>query len=186
MRKLKLQMHVSIDGMAEGQGRPAPFNWDDELRQYSVQNAAGVDAILLGRKTAGGFIPHWKAVADDPSHVDFEIGALITRIPKIVFSRTLEKSEWPNATVANGEVVDSVNEHKRQPGKDLLAYGGTGFVASLIGHDLVDEYHLLVNPVLVGAGRSISRSLPDTLRLTLLTTRTFSCGTVLLCYKPLR
>jgi hypothetical protein len=81
MRGLKLQMQVSIDGVVGAQ-RGHHFNWDEEVRQYSIANAANVDCILLGRKTATGFIPHWKSVAANPKDPDFEIGTLITNIPK--------------------------------------------------------------------------------------------------------
>lgn len=188
MRKLKLQMQVSIDGMvaAQRQAGPGRFNWDEEVRQYSIDNAANVDCILLGRKTAAGFIPHWKSVGANPKDADFEFGKLITGIPKVVFSRTLRKSEWPNVTVANGEIADSVNQLKRQAGKDLLVYGGSSFVASLIEHNLVDEYHLLVNPVFLGSGATIFAGLAEPLCLILVKDRAFSYGTVLLCYEPLR
>jgi dihydrofolate reductase len=185
MRRLKLQMQISIDGMV-GVQRGHHFNWDEEVRRYSVANAANVDCILLGRKTATGFIPHWKSVADNPKDPDFEIGTIITNIPKVVFSRTLRRSEWANATVANGEIVGHVNQLKTHAGKDLLVYGGSSFVASLVERNLIDEYHLLVNPVLLGSGLTIFAELADTLRLTLVKHRAFSCGTVLLCYKPSR
>jgi dihydrofolate reductase len=158
MRRLKLQMQVSIDGMV-GVQRGHHFNWDEEVRQYSIANATNVDCILLGRKTAAGFIPHWKSVAANPKDPDCEIGTLITNIPKVVFSRTCRKSEWPNATVANGEIADYVNQLKRQTGKDLLVYGRSSFVASLIERNLIDEYHLLLNPVVLGTGVTISRDL---------------------------
>jgi len=180
MRRLKLQMQVSIDGMVAGQKGPTHFNWDEEVKQYSIANAANVDCILLGRKTAADFIPHWKSVGANPRDADFEFGKLITGIPKVVFSRTLQKSEWPNATLANGEIADSVNQLKKQPGKDLLVYGGSSFVASLIDCNLIDEYHLLLNPVVLGNGLTISSGLADTVRLTLVTNRAFSCGTVAL------
>lgn len=182
MRRLKLQMHISIDGMVAAQKGDAHFNWDEEVKQYSTVNLANVDCILLGRKTATSFIPHWKAVADNPKDNDFEIGKIITDIPKVVFSKTLRKAEWPNATVANGELVDQVNQLKSQAGKDLLVYGGGGFVTSLIQHNVIDEYHLLVNPVVLGNGLTIFGGLADTLRLTLVRTGAFPCGTVLLCY----
>lgn len=188
MRKLKLQMQVSIDGMvaAKTQTGPGHFNWDHEVRQYSIDNAANVDCILLGRKTAPGFISHWKSVTANPKDDDHEFGKLITSIPKVVFSRTLRKSEWPNATVATDELADSVNQLKKQTGKDLLVYGGSGFVTSLIEHNLIDEYHLLVNPVALGRGLTIFAGLAGALRLTLMKNKSFSCGTVLLCFEPLR
>lgn len=85
MRRLKLQMHISIDGMAGRQEGATHFNWDAELRQYSIENAANAGSILLGRKTAENFIPHWKSVADNPKAPDLELGRLITDKPKIVF-----------------------------------------------------------------------------------------------------
>ncbi len=184
-RRLKLQMQISIDGMVAAQKGKTFFNWDDEVRRYSIANAANADCILLGRKTAMGFIPHWKSVADNPKDADFEIGKIITGIPKVVFSRSLHKSEWANASIANDEIVDSVNQLKQQRGKDLLVYGGSSFVASLISHNLIDEYHLLVNPVALGSGQTIFSGLADTLRLNLVFNRAFSCGTVLLHYESI-
>src|SRR5947209_18399083 len=127
MRKLKLQMQLSIDGMVAARIKTGPeyFNWDEEIRQYSIANAANVDCILLGRKTATSFIPYWKSVAADPKDADREFGKLVTDMTKVVFSKSLRRSEWPNAMVANGEIVDSVNQLKRQTGKDLLVYGGS-------------------------------------------------------------
>jgi len=186
MRKLKLQMQVSIDGMVGGTEGRTHFNWDEEVKQYSIANAATVDCILLGSKTAAGFIPHWKSVADSPQNPDFEFGKLVTGIRKVVFSRTLKKSEWPDTTMANGEIVDSVSQLKRQAGEDLLVYGGTSFVASLIERNLIDEYHLLVNPIFLGSGQTIFSQLKEKLRLTLVKNRTFSCGTILLSYEPFR
>jgi dihydrofolate reductase len=118
MRKLKLQMQVSVNGMigTKTQKGPGSFNWDDEIRQYSISNTANVDCILLGRRTADGFIPYWRSVAANPKDADFELGKLITSIPKVIFSRTLRKSEWPNATVATDELADSVNQLKKQTG----------------------------------------------------------------------
>jgi dihydrofolate reductase len=106
MRKLKLQMQVSIDGMVGAKEGRTHFNWDEEVRQYSIANAANIDCILLGRKTAAGFIPHWKSVADNPKDADFEFGKLMAGIPKVVFSKALQKSQWPEATIANGEIAD--------------------------------------------------------------------------------
>jgi dihydrofolate reductase len=188
MRKLKMQMQVSLDGLVgtRTQTDKGHFNWNDEVRQYSIDNVADVDCLLLGRKTAAGFIPHWKAVGENPKDEDFEFGKRITEIPKVVFSGTLQKSEWANAKLVNGEIVDSVMELKKQAGKNMLVYGGTSFVASLIDRNLIDEYHLLVNPVVLGSGQAIFTKLASALPLTLVKNKIFSCGTALLCYEPIR
>src|ERR1700733_8063113 len=147
MRKLKLQMQVSADGMIAAPKGQRFFNWDDEVRQYSIANAENVDCILLGRKTATGFIPHWKSVADNPNNADCEFGALVSAIPKVVFSKILPRSEWSNATVENGEIADAVTQMKKQSGKDLLAYGESCFLFSFNNHPLIKKYFLLLNPV---------------------------------------
>ena len=95
-------------------------------------------------------------------------------------------AEWNNAKLAKGNLADESNTLKNQSGGDIIVYGGSGFVASLIERNLIDEYDLLVNPVAIGKSASIFGELQETLRLRLLKTRQFSCGTVLLCYEPSR
>jgi dihydrofolate reductase len=186
MRKLKLQMQMSADGMVESQAGVAKFNWDEEIMQYSIENLASVDCILFGGKTAAGFIPHWKSVAENPGIFDHKFGALVTGMPKVVFSSSFNEPVGPNVSVIRGEVVDQVNRLKNEAGKDMLVYGGTRFVTSLISHGLIDEYHLLVNPVFVGSGLGIFAGSPNALGVALITSKAFSCGTVLLRYSTLR
>jgi dihydrofolate reductase len=184
MRKLKLQMHTSIDGIVSGIIGQAPFNWDQELRQYSIDNARKATTILVGRKIASDFIRHWQSVADNPHDPDCELGTLISEIPKVIFSKTVQDAEWPNATVLTGDIVGHVNALKRQAGGDMIVYGGRGFVASLVEHHLIDEYHLLLNPVAAGSGQAIFSGLSEIARYRLCTTQVSSTGTVLLQYEP--
>lgn len=183
MGKLKLQMQASADGVVAERPDHANFNWDDEVRRYSIDNAKNVDFILIGRKIATDFIGHWGSVAADPNDSDHEFAALIASIPKVVFSKTAQNTEWPNATVAHGDIADNVNRLKGRTDGDLLVYGGSGFVSSLIENDLIDEYYLLVNPVIFGSGLAIARGLNTTRRLELFGTRAFACGTVALEYE---
>jgi dihydrofolate reductase len=183
MRKLKLQMQMSLDGFIAVKDGGIPFNWDAEVRKSSVANTRNVDCILLGRKTAKGFIPHWATVAARPSHPDYAIGKILTDTPKIVFSRTLAKSKWENATLSKGQIVKEITRLKNQSGKDILVYGGVHFASSLARHRLIDEYYLLVNPVAIGKGLPLFSDLKKELRLALVESRQFSCGTVMLCYK---
>jgi len=185
MRRLKLQMQMSLDGMVAARRRSEHSNWDEEVRQYSIENASNVDCLLIGRKIAPDFIRHWKSVSDNPKAPDHEFGALITNMPKIVFSKTTDKSEWANATVVNGDIVEEVNRLKGQVGKDLIVYGGHGFVSSLINHNLIDEFHFLLNPLAYGDGLSIFSGLRHSRRLKLARSREFSCGTVLLHYEAI-
>jgi len=186
MRKLKLQMQVSLDGFAAGNNKGVDFKWDSEVRAFSIVNTEGVDRIILGRNTANGFIPHWASVAanaDDPDHC---LGKRLTEIPKIVFSNTVAKSNWPNAEIARGETSKEIHRLKKLAGKDMLVYGGSSFASFLVKEGLIDQYYLLVNPVAIGNGVSIFKDLDSNLDLTLLESRNFGCGTVLLIYEAKR
>ena len=186
MRKLKLQMQISLDGFVSSNKPGANFNWDDEVRAYSIENTAGVDRILLGRNTADGFIPHWASVAANPDNTDYLVGKRLTDIPKIVFSNTVTKSKSSNAEITSGAIAEEVDKIKNQKGDDLLVYGGSSFVSSLIKEGLIDQFHLLVNPVAIGSGETIFQNMKRRLALTLLESRRFSCGTILLVYEPKR
>ena len=179
MRKLKLQVQVSVDGFnagPDGEMDWMTFNWDEKLNQYVEELTAPVDCILLGRKLAQGFIPHWAAVAANPDHPEHNAGKKFTDTPKVVFTRTLDTSEWGNTVLAKGRLVDEVSELKKQDGQDIIVYGGVSFVSSLIKHNLIDEYHLFVNPVALGKGKVLFGELDSRRTFTLETSRAFSCG----------
>ncbi len=189
MRKLKLQMDMTVDGFV---GRPdgkmdwVTFNRDDGLKSHSLRNLEGVDCILLilGRNTKMSFIPYYASVANNPQDPLFAYGKRLTEIPKIVFSKVHEKSEWPNTKVNNGEIVEEVNKLKKQMGKDIIVFGGAKFASTLIKNRLVDEFHLLVNPVAIGSGLSIFKDLESKLDMSLVKAKSFECGIVWLHYEP--
>ena len=176
-----------MDGFIAGPNGEIDFgvwDWDDALKQYVTDLTAPVDCIVLGRHLAEGFIPHWAAVAADATHPEQSAGRKFTDTPKVVFSRTLEKSAWENTVLATGDLVDEINALKAQPGQDIIAYGGAAFVASLVKHGLIDEYHLFVNPAAIGKGMSIFSALENKQALTLVKATPFSCGIVVLNYTP--
>lgn len=189
MRKLKLQVQMSVDGFICGPNGEMDFvvwDWDEALKDYVTALTAPVDCIVLGRKLAEGFIPHWAGVAADPNHPEHSAGIKFTDTPKIVFSKTLEKSEWANTVLAKSDLSDEINRLKKQPGKDIIAYGGAKFVADLVKHNLVDEYHLFINPTAISSGRSIFSTLERQQNLTLVKSTAFTCGIVALHYAPNR
>lgn len=156
-------MQISLDGFVTMEYGGTNFNWDNEVRSFSIENLTNVDNILLGRNTAEDFIPHWAKVASNPNHDDHKFGKLLTDFPKVVFSKKLKTSKWDNTTIVNGNIVEEVNILKKKEGKDIIVFGGSSFVSSLILHDLVDEFYLLVNPVAVGKGLTIFESLKNKL-----------------------
>lgn len=186
MRTLKLQVQISVDGYIAGPNGEMDWmvwDWDDALKQYVGDLTAPVDCIVLGRNLAEGFIPHWEAVAADPENPEVDAGKKFTDTPKVVFSKTLEESKWDNTVLAKGDLLDEINKLKNQDGSDIIAYGGAGFVSSLIKHGFIDEYHLLVNPTAIGAGMPIFNELQGKQDLELVQSKAFDCGIVLLNYK---
>jgi dihydrofolate reductase len=156
MRKLKLQMQITVDGFVAGpQGQLDWMTWemDEKLIAFVNQLTDTSDTILMGRKMAPGFVSYWEGVK--PESPEFEFAQKMVGLPKIVFSRTVSHLEGRNVTVENGPLAEAVNRLKSQPGKDIIVYGGATFVGSLIENDLIDELHLAVNPVAIGDGLRI-------------------------------
>ncbi len=185
MRKLKLQVQMSIDGFISGPNGEMDWlewNWDDALKNYVEELTEPVDCILLGRKLAEGFIPHWKSVAADPANPEHLAGVDFTEKHKIVFSKTLIKSEWENTVLAENDLQEEVARLKKQNGGDIIAYGGGTFVSSLIQQNLIDEYHLFVNPTAIGNGMTIFKGLEKNLQLNLVKVTTFQCGIAVMHY----
>ncbi|MEO6734647.1 MAG: dihydrofolate reductase family protein [Ferruginibacter sp.] len=189
MRKLKLQVQMSVDGYIAGTNGEMEWmvwDWDDELKKYVTDLTEPVDCIVLGRKLAEGFIPYWEAVAADPGHAEFDGGKKITETYKVVFTKTLDKSVWDNTDIATGDLVDEINQLKNKEGKDIIVYGGGSFVSALIKAGLIDEFHLLINPTAIGNGMTIFKQLDNNQPLTLVKSASFDCGIALLHYEAKR
>ena len=186
MRKLKLQMQMSVDGFVStgpnDEQKWVTWAWH-EIRQDVLDLFDSTDTILIGRGLATDYIPYWESTyknTGDPMH---EVAERIVRAKKIVFTNTLTKSEWPNTTIANGNLVDEIRQLKAQPGKDVIVYGGSAFVSSLIKGDLVDEFHLFVNPVAIGKGVPIFDEVTDFFQLKLKKSKAYDCGIILNHYE---
>ncbi|MDB5089644.1 MAG: deaminase [Mucilaginibacter sp.] len=166
MRKLKLQIQMTIDGFVAGPN--GEFDWafiagkgDQEALQQviglNIELASTCDTMLLGRKlAASGFCTYWGNLADnEPDNPWHPLAQLITDHRKIAFSRSETTFSGRNLEAENGDLATAVQALKQQPGKDILVYGGADFVSSLISLNLIDEYYLIVNPVAIGEGLSI-------------------------------
>ena len=186
MRKLKLQVQITLDGFI---ARPNSemdwlvWNWDDALGNYVDNLTSPVDTIVLGRKLAEGFIPTWQSRAENSETADAGTQKM-NETPKIVFSNTLENPAWKNATLNKGDLVEEITALKNQTGGDIIAYGGASFVSSLIKNNLIDDYHLFVNPVAIGKGLPIFSDIVTTLNLELVNAQAFACGIIVLQYRP--
>ena len=180
MRKLKLQVQISVDGFIAGPNGEMDwltFNWDEGLMKYVGDITDPVDTIILGRKLAEGFIPTWASRPKDEPGAEKMVST-----PKVVFTRTLATSGWDNTTLAAGDLTEEINNLKSQDGGDIIAYGGANFTSNLITAGLIDELHLFVNPVILGKGLPIFQEIDGKQNLELKNSQAFPCGIVVLCY----
>ena len=176
MRKLILEVQVSIDGfMASVDGNTnwmvwnwgPEWTWDKKLQQYHTALTTSADCILLSRQMAEeGFIAHWKRTAENFDSPQLTFAKHVAETYKVVFSKSLTKLKsipggWNNADISSGDLVTEINNLKDMPGSDILVYGGASFVSSLISANLVDEFHILVNPVVIGNGLSMFKSIDN-------------------------
>jgi dihydrofolate reductase len=176
MRKLKLAMYVSVDGVVENPAWTGPF-WNDELSDLQRDYLFASDALLLGRVTYEGFAAAWPTMEGTG-----EFGEKMNSMPKFVASRTLDKGEW-NATIIKGELAAEVATLKEQPGQDLLIYGSGDVVDELTQHGLIDEFRLMIHPVIVGSGKRLFNG-QQTTTLQLADSVTTATGVSVLTYTP--
>lgn len=188
MRKLKLQMQVTIDGFVSGPNGEldwVEWNWSDDIKKYVNDLHSAVDTILLGRKMTDGFITHWASVVDKHDESiqelkeNYEFAKKMIDTPKVVFTKSLNKHNWINTTLAKGNLTEEVNNLKAQNGNEIIVYGGAGFVSSLIKNNLIDEYHLFINPTVIGKGMEIFGGVDNKMNLKLAESQAFECGIVL-------
>jgi dihydrofolate reductase len=186
MRTFKLQVQTTVDGYMGGPNGEmdwATVPWTDDIKAYIDALAEPVDTIVLGRKLAEGFIPAWAAGPPDEDQASID---WMNNTPKVVISNSLSESPWDNATVAGGDLAETVNRLKAQPGGDMIAYGGSTLVSDLIANGLLDELHLFVNPTAIGAGLPVFPNRGAHQRLRLVGARPFECGITALHFEPRR
>jgi dihydrofolate reductase len=191
--RLTVTSHLTLDGVMQSNGKPEPElndgfeqgGWqvpyfDADLDRTTADWIAAADAFLLGRRTYELFADYWSQITDP----DDPRATRLNGLPKYVVSTTLEQVRWNNSTLLQGDVAEQVADLKRRPGGELQVHGSAALVRTLMRHDLVDEYRLLIHPVVLGAGGRLfaAGTTPAALRLT--STRTTSRGIVVHVYQP--
>lgn len=183
MRRLFSFNMVTLDGFFEGPNHEIDWhNVDDEFNEFAIEQTGTVDVLLFGRVTYQMMASYWptpSAIADDPV-----VAGQMNRVPKIVFSRTLDKAEWNNTRLIRDGIAEEILKLKQQPGKDLALFGSANLMSTLMQLDLIDEHRIMVNPVVLGGGNPLFQRSQDKLNLKLIRTRIFGNGNVLLCYQP--
>ncbi|MBZ0297269.1 MAG: dihydrofolate reductase family protein [Anaerolineae bacterium] len=177
MRKVIVSEFVSLDGVSEAPQQWAPPFWNDEIAQLKYDELFAADLLLLGRATYQFFAESGPIQTDD-AYVD-----RMNRLPKVVISTTLEAADWNNSILIKKNVVQEISRLKQVPGQDILIPGSTRLVQSLIPHNIIDEYRLLICPVVLGRGKRLFSD-KSNITLKLAETNTFGSGVVLLAYKP--
>jgi len=180
---------MSVDGCIAGPN--GEMDWivgllDDELKKYAYRLTEPVDTILLGRKMTDVFISYWSNVVNKPDDPWYEFAKKMIETPKVVFTKTLNKSRWINTDIARGDLIEEVSKIKSQNGRDIIVYGGASFDSSLIKEKLIDEFYLFINPVAIGNGMTIFKDLNEIQKYTLIESKAFECGKVLLRYEAKR
>jgi dihydrofolate reductase len=189
LRKLRLHVNMSVNGCIAGPN--GEMDWmvgllDDELIKYVYKLHEPVDTILLGRKMTDVFISYWSDVMNKPDDPWYVFAKKMIETPKVVFTKTLSESKWINTDISTGDLVEEVNKIKRQNGRDIIVYGGASFDSSLIKEKLIDEFYFFINPVAIGNGMTIFKDLNEIQKYTLIESRAFENGKVLLHYEAKR
>ena len=186
MRKLIAVEYLSLDGGMEDPGPTGDFEyrgwtmpyWNDELAKYQSDLLFASDALLLGRVTYEAFAAAWPSRSGDPftDHIN--------RMPKFVASRTLQEPLSWNATLLKGDIVEEVRKLKQQAGKNILIYGSSELVNSLMQLRVIDAYHIMLYPLALRKGRRFIRDGGDKITLTLTSATATSTGVAILTYQP--
>ncbi|HEY2670756.1 MAG TPA: dihydrofolate reductase family protein [Rugosimonospora sp.] len=181
MRKLIASTYATLDGRVdELRDWVIPYN-DDGSAAYHTELLKNSDGLLLGRKTYETFATIWPPRSGELPYVD-----KINSMAKHVASTTLKDLEWGNSRLIEGDVADGVAKLKQQPGQDLVMYGCHDLMHTLLEHDLIDEYRVLVHPVLCGKGRTLLEDGAKHMNLELIDTAVITSGVVVLAYRPVR
>lgn len=179
MRKVILQMYMTLDGFIAGPNGEQDWIFnvaDEECGKYADELINTADIILLGRGLAKVFLDYWPT---DTS----EFAQKINKLPKIVFSKTLKKVEWPNVRLIKENIAEEIAKIKQQPGKNLILYGGANIVQTFMKLDLIDEYHIFVAPIVLGSGLSLFK-IDEKINLKLVKSKSSNSGVVMLHYQP--
>jgi dihydrofolate reductase len=184
MRKLIVFNNVTVDGYfvsANGDMSWAHKN-DDEWNAFTDENASGEGALVFGRVTYDMMASYW------PTPMALEampvVAERMNNLPKIVFSRTMDEAAWTNTRLLKGDLGTEVRALKEESGPDMTILGSGSIVAQLAGMGLIDEFHIIVNPLVLGAGRTMFDGVSERLCLRLTKTRPFKNGCVQLVYEP--
>ena len=184
MRKVHVFNNVSLDGFFTDE--KSDMSWahkrDEEWNAFAGSNAGGDGELLFGRVTYEMMAAFWPT--PQAAQMLPDVAAGMNRMRKTVFSRTLDRASWQNTTLVKGDLVSEVKKIKQQPGPDLVIMGSGSIVSQLTQARLIDEYQIVLCPIVLGKGRTLFETVDGKIALTLTKTRSFKNGNVVLWYEP--
>ena len=186
MRKIIVTMWMTLDGFIAGPNNE--MDWvivDEEMGTYEDDAVSAADTLLLGRVTYQSFAGSWPYVPDNPAASEGEkaYARKLNAMRKIVFSRTLPGVEWNNSALLKEVLPEEIQKLKHEPGRDMLIYGSASIVRTLTNQGLIDEYQLLVHPVVLGGGKPLFQDIKERQKLKLVKTKAFPSGVIGLYYQ---
>jgi dihydrofolate reductase len=183
MRKLVVKEWMTLDGIIDAESMDQWFVPYDspERRAHIKEGLERSDAYLLGRVTYEMLAPYWSALPDE---AEGGLAGLLNHLHKYVVSSSLARADWEPSSIIRDDVVGAISQLKQQPGKDILIDGSATLVRSLMATDLIDEYHLLVQPMVMGTGKRLFTQEAPSSRLTLIASEHLSKGVLALTYQP--
>ena len=176
-------MVTSLDGYFEGPDRDITWqNVDDEFNEFAIQQTGEFGMFFFGRVTYELMAEYWPTEA--AKRDDAVIAGLMNNLPKVVFSKTLQKVGWQNTRLVKDNFAETVSTLKQETGRDIAIFGSSDLTVTLMEHGLVDEYRIMINPIVLGNGKPLFKGIKDQTKLKLIKTKTFKSGNILLYYKP--
>jgi len=178
MRQVIVSNLVSLDGFFESSAKQ--LDWvvlDEEFFQYAREMLRAADTLLFGRATYQHMAGYWPSAPKD------EIADKMNTLHKVVFSSSLEKADWNNSRLVKSNAAEEIAKLKQQPGKDMVILGSATLASFLLQQGLIDEYRVILNPVLIGAGNPLFKGITHRLRLKLERTRLLASGVIVLYYE---
>jgi dihydrofolate reductase len=192
MRKVIFKIELTLDGFISGPKGEMDWVQADALSEENWKDVfdmlSSVDTVLMSRVIYQGFKEYWPAAGKNPksSGYEKEFSAWLDNVPKIVFSRTLDQVDWINARLVKGDAGKEIAQLKRQPGKNLVFWGGSIFPQALMDLGLIDEYRVNLHPVILGEGKPLFTGNKKKIPMNSLSTKRFKSGTIGISYEPIR